>query len=79
VIPAERWNRGERDATALYFVILYAPAARALHACLDNKLAPLIEVSTKSLSNEAEEEQSDQSAAQSTAAEFSQPPQALLI
>ncbi|HKX28428.1 MAG TPA: heavy metal sensor histidine kinase [Blastocatellia bacterium] len=62
-----------------FSVSLYVLAARTLYARLDNSLRSLIEISTKSLSNDLEEGQSYQSAAQSTAAELSQPPQALLI
>jgi len=62
-----------------FSVILYVLAARALYQRLDDGLRSLIEVSTKSLNNDAEEGQSYQNAAQSTAAELSHFPQVLLI
>jgi two-component system OmpR family sensor kinase len=62
-----------------FSVILYALAARALYQRIDDGLRSLIEVSAKSLSNDAEEGQSHQSAAKSTAAELSNPPQVVLI
>ncbi len=62
-----------------FSVILYALASRALYQRLDDGLRSLIEVSAKSLRNDAEEGQSYQSAAQSTAAELSNPPQVVLI
>jgi len=62
-----------------FSIILYALAARALYQRLDDDLRSLIEVSTRSLKNDAEEGQSFQNAAESTAEELSTPPQALLI
>jgi heavy metal sensor kinase len=64
---------------AAFSLILYVLAARALYQRLDDDLRSLIEVSTKSLGNDAEEGQSYQSAAQSTAAELSHPPQVVMI
>ncbi|MGH9832587.1 MAG: sensor histidine kinase [Blastocatellia bacterium] len=62
-----------------FSVILYALMSRALYERMDSGLRSIIEVSTRSLTNDIEEGQSVQSAAQSTAAELSNPQQAVLI
>jgi heavy metal sensor kinase len=66
-------------ALVTFSIILYALMSRALYERMDSGLRSIIEVSTRSLTNDTEEGQSVQSAAQSTAAELSNPQQALLI
>ena len=60
---------------AAFYILL----SRALYTRVDNGLRSLIEVSTRSLSNDLEEGQSVISAALSTAAELATPEQSLLI
>lgn len=64
---------------ATFSITLYILMARTLYVRVDDGLRSIIQVSIRSLSNDAEEGQSYQSAAQSTAAELSTPQQALLI
>ncbi|HEY8461542.1 MAG TPA: ATP-binding protein [Blastocatellia bacterium] len=60
-------------------VAFYFLESRALYKRVDAGLRSLIEVSIRSLTNDAEEGQSKLSAAQSTAAELATPEQSLLI
>lgn len=64
---------------AAFSLTLYVLVERALQARVDRGLRALLEVSTRSLAHDTEEGQSSQSAAQSTAAEMSNPEQMLLI
>jgi two-component system OmpR family sensor kinase len=64
---------------AIFGAAFYVLLSRALHARVDNGLRSLIEVSTRSLSNDLDEGQSIISAALSTAAELATPEQSLLI
>ena len=64
---------------AIFGAAFYVLLSRALYARMDNGLLSLIEVSTRSLSNDLEEGQSIISAALSTAAELATPEQSLLI
>jgi two-component system, OmpR family, sensor kinase len=58
---------------------VYVMLSRALHRRVDDALRSTLEISITSLTNDTEEGQSSQSAAQSTAAELSHPQQALMI
>jgi heavy metal sensor kinase len=64
---------------ATFSVTLYFLMARSLYKRVDDGLNSIIEVSIKSLGNDAEEGQSYQSAALSTAAELSTPQQSVMI
>jgi len=64
---------------AIFGAAFYVLLSRALHARVDNGLRSLIEVSTRSLSNDLDEGQSIISSALSTAAELATPEQSLLI
>jgi two-component system OmpR family sensor kinase len=64
---------------AIFGAAFYVLLSRTLYARIDNGLRSLIEVSTRSLSNDLEEGQSVISAAMSTAAELATPEQSLLI
>jgi hypothetical protein len=64
---------------AIFGAAFYVLLSRALQARVDNGLLSLIEVSTRSLSNDLDEGQSIISAAMSTAAELATPEQSLLI
>jgi heavy metal sensor kinase len=64
---------------AIFGAAFYVLLSRALHTRMDNGLRSLIEVSTRSLSNDLEEGQSIISAALSTSAELATPEQSLLI
>jgi two-component system, OmpR family, sensor kinase len=64
---------------AIFGAAFYVLLSRALYARVDNGLRSLIEVSTRSLSNDLDEGQSIISAAMSTAAELATPEQSLLI
>jgi two-component system OmpR family sensor kinase len=66
-------------ALAAFGAAFYLLASRALYKRVDSGLRSLIEVSIRSLTNDAEEGQSSLSAAQSTAAELATPDQSLLI
>jgi heavy metal sensor kinase len=58
---------------------VYALLSRALHARVDDGLLSLIEITTKSLSNDIEEGQTVQGSAQSTVAELLNPQQAIAV
>src|SRR3712207_643604 len=58
---------------------VYVMLSRALHRRVDEALSSTLEISVTSLTHDAQEGQSSQSAAQSTAAELSHPQQALMI
>ena len=58
---------------------VYVMLSRALHRRVDDALRSTLEISVTSLTNDAEEGQSTESAARSTAAELSHPQQAMLI
>lgn len=58
---------------------VYVMLSRALHRRVDEALRSTLEISATSLTHDAQEGQSSQSAAQSTAAELSHPQQALMI
>jgi heavy metal sensor kinase len=58
---------------------VYVMLSRALHRRVDEGLRSTLDISTTSLTNDAEEGQSPESAARSTAAELSHPQQALMI
>src|SRR5688500_1881388 len=60
-------------------VSVYVMLSRALHRRVDEALRSTLEISTTSLTHDAQEGQSSQSAAQSTAAELSHPQQAMMI
>jgi two-component system, OmpR family, sensor kinase len=64
---------------AAFSIAFYALLTHSLHTRIDAGLRALIEVSIRSLTNDAEEGQSYQSAAQSTATELATPEQSLLI
>jgi len=64
---------------AIFGAAFYVLLSRALYTRVDNGLRSLIEVSTRSLSNDLDEGQSVMSAALSTAAELATPEQSLLI
>src|SRR5918998_3295941 len=63
----------------VFGVAVYVMLSRALHRRVDEALRSTLEISITSLTNDAEEGQSSQSAAQSTAAELSHPQQAMMI
>jgi heavy metal sensor kinase len=63
----------------LFGVAVYVLLSRALHRRVDHALASTIEISITSLTHDAQEGQSPQSAAQSTAAELSHPQQGLIF
>ena len=63
----------------IFGVAVYVMLSRALHRRVDQALSSTIEISIRSLTNDAEEGQSRESAAQSTAAELSHPQQAMMI
>lgn len=63
----------------LFGVAVYVLLSRALHRRVDQALASTIEISITSLNHDTQEGQSPQSAAQSTAAELSNPQQAMMI
>ncbi|HLL75225.1 MAG TPA: heavy metal sensor histidine kinase [Pyrinomonadaceae bacterium] len=71
------------SALALILVVfgaaVYVMLSRALHRRVDDALRSTLEISITSLTNDTEEGQSSQSAAQSTASELSHPQQALMI
>src|SRR3712207_4376751 len=58
---------------------VYVMLSRALHRRVDEALSSTLDISITSLTHDAQEGQSSQSAAQSTAAELSHPQQALMI
>ncbi|HYE13974.1 MAG TPA: HAMP domain-containing protein [Pyrinomonadaceae bacterium] len=62
-----------------FVVAVYVMLSRALHRRVDEALRSTLDITTTSLTNDAEEGQSPESAAQSTAAELSHPQQALMI
>ena len=62
-----------------FVVAVYVMLSRALHRRVDEALRSTLDISVTSLTNDAEEGQSPESAARSTAAELSHPQQALLI
>ncbi|HEV3469026.1 MAG TPA: heavy metal sensor histidine kinase [Pyrinomonadaceae bacterium] len=62
-----------------FVAAVYVMLSRALHRRVDEALRSTIDISTTSLRNDAEEGQSPESAARSTAAELSHPQQALMI
>jgi two-component system, OmpR family, sensor kinase len=64
---------------AAFGVAVYLMLSRALHRRVDEALRSTLEISITSLTHDAQEGQSSQSAAQSTAAELSHPQQALMI
>jgi heavy metal sensor kinase len=63
----------------LFGVAVYVLLSRALHRRVDHALASTIEISITSLTHDAQEGQSPHSAAQSTAAELSNPQQGMMI
>ena len=63
----------------VFGVAVYVMLSRALHRRVDEALHSTLEITVTSLTNDAEEGQSDQSAAQSTVNELSSPQQAMLI
>src|ERR1044072_2150023 len=63
----------------VFGVAVYAMLSRALHRRVDEALRSTLEIAVTSLTNDAEEGQSSQSAAQSTATELSSSQQAMLI
>lgn len=71
------------SALALILVVfgiaVYAMLSRALHRRVDEALRSTLEITVTSLTNDAEEGQSSQSAAQSTASEITGQQQAMLI
>lgn len=71
------------SALALILVVfggaVYVMLSRALHRRVDDALRSTIEISITSLTHDTQEGQSNQSAAQSTAAELSHPQQAMMI
>ncbi|HYO64021.1 MAG TPA: heavy metal sensor histidine kinase [Pyrinomonadaceae bacterium] len=60
-------------------VAVYVMLSRALHRRVDEALRSTLEISITSLTHDTQEGQSNQSAAQSTAAELSHPQQAMMI
>jgi two-component system OmpR family sensor kinase len=64
---------------AAFVASVYVMLSRALHRRVDEALRSTLEISITSLTHDAQEGQSSQSAAQSTAAELSHPQQALMI
>ena len=64
---------------AAFGVAVYVMLSRALHRRVDDALRSTLEISITSLRNDAEEGQSTESAARSTAAELSHPQQAMMI
>ena len=58
---------------------VYALLARALYARVDEGLLSLVEITTKSLTNDIEEGQTVQGSAQSTVAELLNPQQAISV
>lgn len=58
---------------------VYALLSRALHARVDDGLLSLVEITTKSLTNDIEEGQTVQGSAQSTVAELLNPQQAIAV
>lgn len=63
----------------IFGVAVYVMLSRALHRRVDQALSSTIEISIRSLTHDAQEGQSRESAAQSTAAELSHPQQAMMI
>ncbi len=63
----------------VFGVAVYAMLSRALHRRVDEALRSTIEISITSLTHDAQEGQSPESAAQSTAAELSHPQQSMMI
>lgn len=63
----------------VFGVAVYVMLSRALHRRVDEALRSTIEISITSLTHDAQEGQSSESAAQSTAAELSHPQQAMMI
>ena len=63
----------------VFGIAVYVMLSRALHRRVDEALRSTIEISITSLTHDAQEGQSSQSAAQSTAAELSHPQQAMMI
>jgi hypothetical protein len=63
----------------VFGVFVYVMLSRALHRRVDEALRSTIEISITSLRHDAQEGQSRESAAQSTAAELSHPQQAMMI
>src|SRR5688572_5197778 len=63
----------------LFGIAVYVLLSRALHRRVDYALHSTIEISITSLTHDTQEGQSPQSAAQSTAAELSNPQQAMMI
>ena len=63
----------------IFGVAVYVMLWRALHRRVDQALSSTIEISIRSLTHDAQEGQSRESAAQSTAAELSHPQQAMMI
>lgn len=66
-------------ALIVFSVVLYALFARALHQQIDDSLFSVVEVTTKSLTNDMEEGQTRESAAHSTVTELFNPRQAMAI
>ncbi|HEV2764449.1 MAG TPA: heavy metal sensor histidine kinase [Pyrinomonadaceae bacterium] len=64
---------------AAFGAAVYVMMSRALHRRVDEALRSTLDISVTSLTHDAQEGQSVQSAAQSTAAELSHPQQALMI
>src|SRR5918997_4211767 len=64
---------------AAFVASVYVMLSRALHRRVDEALRSTLEISITSLTHDAQEGQSSESAAQSTAAELSHPQQALMI
>lgn len=63
----------------VFGVAVYIMLARALHRRVDEALRSTLEISITSLTHDAQEGQSSESAAQSTTAELSHPQQAMMI
>ncbi len=63
----------------VFGVAVYVMLSRALHRRVDEALRSTIEISITSLTHDAQEGQSPESAAQSTAAELSHPQQSMMI
>ncbi len=63
----------------VFGVAVYVMLSRALHRRVDEALRSTLEISITSLTHDAQEGQSPESAAQSTAAELSHPQQAMMI
>ena len=64
---------------AAFSLGVYSMLSSALHARVDDSLRAVVQVATKSLTNDAEEGQTSEGAAQSTVAELFNPQQALAI